>query len=52
MGYRLALRHVETAPTEAVARRQYLEALRAVDQGDYGPLKAVWIRRLAMALER
>ena len=50
--YKLALRHVETAPTQAVARRHYLEGLRAVDQGDYGPLKAVWIRRIAMALER
>ncbi len=41
--YKLALPHIETAPIETDARRQYIEALRAADQGDLGQLIDVWI---------
>jgi len=44
--YRLGLPHVQTAPTEPDARRQYLNALRAADAGDLNPLTEVWMQRL------
>ena len=44
--YKLALPHVETAPPDRAARTQYLDALRATDNGDLGPMTELWIRRL------
>ncbi len=48
--YTLTLPHVETAPLEHDARRRYLDALRAADGGDLGPLTDVWLHRLATSL--
>ena len=48
--YKLSLPHVETASLEPDSRWQYLEALRAADNGDLGSLTALWLRRLAEAL--
>jgi len=48
--YKLALPPVETAPTDAEKRREYLEALRAGDAGNLGPLQQLWIRRLGEAI--
>ena len=48
--YKLTLPHVETAPLEHDARRRYLDALRAADGGDLGPLTDVWLHRLAASL--
>ena len=48
--YKLALPHVETAPTDTERRREYLEALRAGDAGDLDPLQRLWIRRLGEAI--
>jgi fido (protein-threonine AMPylation protein) len=48
--YKLALPNVETAPLEPDARRRYLEALRAADGGDLGPLTELWVHRIAQAL--
>lgn len=48
--YKLALPHVITAPTEADVRTEYVEALRAADQGNLRPLMEVWLRRIAEAL--
>ena len=48
--YKLALPHVETAPLEPDARREYLEALRTADHGDLGPLTGLWTRWIAEAL--
>ena len=48
--YKLALPHVETAPFEPSARRQYLEALNAADDGNLGPLTELWARRIAETL--
>ena len=43
--YKLSLPHVETAPPNREARTQYLDALRAADQGDLATLAELWIRR-------
>jgi Fic family protein len=43
--YKLGLPHVETAPLDREARTQYLDALRAADQGDLATLGELWIRR-------
>jgi fido (protein-threonine AMPylation protein) len=48
--YKLSLPHVETAPLETGARRQYLEALQAADDGNLGPLTEIWTRRIAEML--
>ncbi len=48
--YKRALPHVVTAPLADEGRRTYLDALRAADAGDLGPLTHVWIRRLSDAL--
>jgi fido (protein-threonine AMPylation protein) len=48
--YKLALPHVETAPFEPSARRQYLEALNAADDGTLGPLTDIWTGRIAKTL--
>ena len=48
--YKLALPHVETAPLEPDARRQYLHALQAADNGDLGPLTDIWAHRIAETL--
>jgi len=48
--YKLALPHVETAPLESNARREYLNALQAADNGDLRPLTDVWSHRIAEAL--
>lgn len=48
--YKLALPHVETAPFEPSARRQYLEALNAADDGNLGPLTELWTHRIAGTL--
>ena len=44
--YKLALPHVETVPLDLEARTQYLDALRAADNGDLGPLTELRVRRL------
>ncbi len=44
--YKLALPHVETAPTDPAARQQYLNALRAADQGNLAVLTDLWVRRI------
>lgn len=36
--YKLSLPHVETAPVDPAARRGYLDALQAADDGNLGPL--------------
>ena len=48
--YQLALPHVETAPFEPSARRQYLEALNVADDGNLGPLTELWTHRIAGTL--
>ncbi|MDN5941463.1 MAG: Fic family protein [Nitrospira sp.] len=48
--YKLALPHVETAPLEPSARRQYLEALNAADDSNLGPLTELWAHRIAGTL--
>lgn len=48
--YKLALPPVETAPTDTERRREYLEALRAGDAGNFDPLQKLWIRRLGEAI--
>jgi Fic family protein len=48
--YKLGLPHVETAPSDPAARREYLEALLAADQGNLVPLIDVWMQRLAECL--
>lgn len=48
--YKLALPHVETAPLEEDARRQYLDALLAADGGNLSQLIDVWVHRLAKAV--
>lgn len=48
--YKLNLPHVETAPLSPEARARYVDALRAADAGDIGPLQQVWMRRLQAAL--
>lgn len=48
--YKLALPHVETAPTARGAREGYLTALRAADAGDLAPLIRVWLDRLSAEL--
>lgn len=48
--YKLALPPVETAPTDAERRREYLDALRAGDAGNLDPLQRLWIRRLGEAI--
>jgi fido (protein-threonine AMPylation protein) len=49
--YKLALPHVETAPTDPSRRQEYLAALRAGDAGDLEPLTKLWLQRLSNALE-
>ena len=44
--YKLALPHVETAPTDSAARQQYLRALRVADQGDLAVLTDLWAHRI------
>lgn len=48
--YKLTLPHAEAAPLEAGARRRYLEALQAADDGNLGSLTDMWVRRIAEAL--
>jgi len=48
--YKLALPHVETAPSDPHARRQYLDALRAADTQGLDRLETLWLRRLEGAL--
>jgi fido (protein-threonine AMPylation protein)/predicted type IV restriction endonuclease len=48
--YKLALPHVETAPTDPTVRRKYLDALQSADQGELGSLTEMWIRRVEEAL--
>lgn len=48
--YKLALPHVETAPSDPQARSQYLEALRTADTQGLDRLEALWLRRLEGAL--
>lgn len=48
--YKLALPHVITAPTETNARAEYLQALRAADQGNLRLLINVWMQRIDEAL--
>jgi Fic family protein len=43
--YKLGLPHVETASPDREARTQYLDSLRAADQGDLATLTELWIRR-------
>jgi fido (protein-threonine AMPylation protein) len=46
----LGLPPVEIVPAGPEFRQAYLEALAAADQGDYGRLTEMWLRRLAEAL--
>jgi type I restriction-modification system DNA methylase subunit/fido (protein-threonine AMPylation protein) len=48
--YKLGLPHVETAPLEALTRRQYLDALNLADDGNLGPLTGLWTHRIFGAL--
>ena len=48
--YKLALPHVETAPFEPSARRQYLEALNVADDRNLEPLTEIWARHIAKTL--
>lgn len=48
--YKIALPHVETAPTDPDARREYLEALQAADEGSFGSLTEMWTCRITKAL--
>jgi fido (protein-threonine AMPylation protein) len=48
--YKLSLPHVETAPADPAARREYLEALNGADDGNLGPLTDIWTRRIAETL--
>jgi fido (protein-threonine AMPylation protein) len=48
--YKLALPHIETAPTDPIVRRKYLDALQSADQGELSPLIEMWIRRVEEAL--
>jgi fido (protein-threonine AMPylation protein) len=48
--YKLVLPHVETAPMEPLAKRRYLDALHAADNGDLGPLTELWMRRIVEQL--
>ena len=48
--YKLAIPHVETAPQQPNMRRQYLEVLRAADNGNLQPLTNLWMHRIAEAL--
>jgi fido (protein-threonine AMPylation protein) len=48
--YKLFLPHVETAPLDPHARRQYLEALRAADHDNLQTLTDLWVHRIAKAL--
>ena len=41
---------VEIVPAGQEFRQTYLDALQAADQGDYGRLTEMWLRRLAEAL--
>ncbi|MEO7858925.1 MAG: Eco57I restriction-modification methylase domain-containing protein, partial [Nitrospirales bacterium] len=50
MLYKLALPHVETAPTDPTVRRNYLDALQTADQGELDPLAQMWIRRVEETL--
>lgn len=48
--YKLALPHIQTAPTDLAVRRKYLDALQSADQGEVGQLIEMWIRRVEEAL--
>jgi fido (protein-threonine AMPylation protein) len=48
--YKLGLPHVETAPFEPGARRQYLEALNTADDGNLASLTDIWTGRIAKTL--
>lgn len=48
---RLELPDAEVSPAPGEPTRRYLEALRAGDRGDWGPLMAVWRERLAHAFD-
>lgn len=48
--YKLALPHVVTAPSQPNARRLYLNALQAADDGNLVPLADFWTFRIAEAL--
>ena len=48
--YKLALPHVETAPTDPTVRRKYLDALQTADQGGLDPLSQMWTRRVEETL--
>ena len=48
--HQMGLPAMDTVQTEPHARRQYLQALQAADNGDLGPLTDLWARRIAGAL--
>ena len=48
--YKLALPHVETAPSDPQLRRQYLDALQAADTQNFEPLEILWLRRLDVSM--
>jgi len=48
--YKLALPHVETAPSNPEGRKQYLDSLLRADHGNLGPLTDLWITRIEGAL--
>jgi Fic family protein len=48
--HRTGLPPMDTVQTEPNARRQYLHALQAADNGDLGPLTDIWACRIAEML--
>ena len=46
----LGLPPVEIVPSGSEFRQAYFEALNAADQGEYGLLTEMWLRRLSAAL--
>jgi hypothetical protein len=48
--HRMGLPPMDTIQTESDTRHQYLEALRAADNGNLQPLTILWMQRIAEAL--
>jgi len=48
--HRIGLPPLDTVQPAPDARRQYLHALQAADDGNLGPLKDIWTHRIAETL--